>query len=180
MRLPRSKIYRAFPELDEYSDDQCRAYVKSASRTGRRSWGLFCVLAVIGWFGGFSVLFVGASSTAAWVKSRQHTGFLEFLSVVGALTAAVGVPTISVVMARDRWLRQAIARHLNTSLCPECRYQLLGLIPTGGAVRCPECGLEHSLAALGFSEQQWEQMLVGQELAPKFVSAATDPRPSPI
>jgi len=39
MRLPAFKVYRAFPELDRFSDEQCEGFVAAANRSGSgRAW----------------------------------------------------------------------------------------------------------------------------------------------
>src|SRR5690606_34073587 len=39
MRVPASEVYRAFAELDRFSDDQCRQFVACAQRNRRWSRG---------------------------------------------------------------------------------------------------------------------------------------------
>jgi hypothetical protein len=44
MRLPVSKIYRGFPELDPFTDTECEMYV---ARARSRKLGSGCLMAVV-------------------------------------------------------------------------------------------------------------------------------------
>src|SRR5882724_8981274 len=50
MRLLVRRIYRAFPELDRYGDEQCRRFVSAANRGWRRGlhWTFILTLVVGG------------------------------------------------------------------------------------------------------------------------------------
>lgn len=41
--------------------------------------------------------------------------------------------------------------------CPDCGYNLVGLVPVEGFVRCPECGRVNDLVLLGRMRQDQEQ-----------------------
>ena len=58
MRLPVSKLYRAFPELDPFTDEQCIAYVVTAKQRHRIrtiAGGLVVFVVMV-----FSWMFMGA------------------------------------------------------------------------------------------------------------------------
>src|SRR5207247_1731505 len=48
MRLIVRRIYRAFPELDRYTDEQCRRFVRAARRGGLRIFHWF-ITGLVGW-----------------------------------------------------------------------------------------------------------------------------------
>ncbi len=158
MRVPLSRVYRAFPELDKFSDEQCRAYVKLARRE-RRVSGVLVVLACIGLV--FVMVPLLLVPTAALV---EHVGrsFLErgdyqtptladLVAAVIVATATVAPPGLLVLFIRDRWLHRAVRLHLQGAHCPRCAYLLLGLEVVDDMVRCPECGEQHRLRDLGLA-----------------------------
>ncbi|MCC6320015.1 MAG: hypothetical protein IT438_01085 [Phycisphaerales bacterium] len=150
MRLPVSKVYRAFPELDRFDDLRCEAYV----RTVRRAQG------GIGLLIGFAHVLLGVATTLVMmivfsmgvatattgqrVPSLVPLGFLVMV-VAPALGAFVGFGL------RDRRLRRLLRSQIEQSRCPECSYLPLGLVPADGSIRCPECGGSFTLAELGLT-----------------------------
>jgi hypothetical protein len=149
MRLPISKVYRGFPELDRFSDEQCSAYVTTAERAnllGRLAvQGIVLLMFLPGSCvgGGLMIwaahLVFGDPDEADW--TLLASGLL--------MTLGVAAPCIGALMVRDTWLRRMIRRQLERCMCPSCRYSLLGLRPANGSVVCPECGAKHELASMG-------------------------------
>ena len=160
MRLPLSKAYRAFPELDKFSDERCEAYIRAAMQRRRVASSLFSL--------GFFVIalplvliaFSLVVSFIDWIDKvvrrdpnlRTFEALFEGLAVVCAVVALATGPVLFLLI-RDGWLRWAIRRQLTTSECPSCRYQLLGLIAECGRVQCPECGTPIDLAELGIAPE---------------------------
>lgn len=151
MRLPISKVYRAFPELDRFSDAECRAYVQ---RAVKRHWmsmilvGIGAVAAMIlVWSTYFAVVGVLSSvfGLGHLARSSQWGDLVIVLTVVGGVASG---PVVA-LMIRDFWLRRAIAKQLTGTRCHLCEYQLIGLQVSGGAVQCPECGTRTILADFG-------------------------------
>ncbi|MCH7791072.1 MAG: hypothetical protein IID31_02180 [Planctomycetes bacterium] len=154
MRLPLTKLYRAFPELDPFTDEQCLWYIARAKRKhkvrnaialfgvvalGFPAWGLFALLAwpIVAWIGGRS-----------FAAHRIPLGLLGFIIGVSAVLAAV-----CTMLARDRWLRWMIRKVLNRAVCPSCEYSLLGLRVENDGVVCPECGASLSLTTMGLTPE---------------------------
>jgi hypothetical protein len=146
VRLPTSKVYRAFPELDRFSDEQCRAFVRRASQDSALG---SCGLTVLG-------LGLGVLTAVAWVVllvlyarlTATPSGAIR-LGAVWLVLLVVGVLVLSPLAGfffRDVWLRAAIRASLARTNCRECRYSLLGLHATEGVVTCPECGKRIALA----------------------------------
>ncbi|MFN0012427.1 MAG: hypothetical protein ACKVS8_12380 [Phycisphaerales bacterium] len=146
MRLPHTKIWRAFPELDQFDDVQCARFVR-ASRRGLARFGRVAAtlgVAAIGWI---TVLCVGVVLSAPRGRARALDQFLSrvplaalwiALAIVGALLLA----TLPALWLRARLLRLRIATLLrDCGTCLNCRYLLLGLpVSSDLTITCPECG----------------------------------------
>lgn len=153
MRLVTRKLWRAFPELDRFSDEQCQRFVKAANR--RLSlrlvrWGLMAVVWALVTFSPLLLAFGELvlveygwrSDTSAsrwlgrtwWVRSDIGMGLTMVLMLaLGGLGAGV---------VRDWLLRRRVRRVLRTrGRCAACHYFLAGLPVTASCtVVCPECG----------------------------------------
>jgi hypothetical protein len=149
MRIPLHKVYRAFPELDRFEDEDCERFVVQARRVaiekriGRHlleavaAASVFLLVIALG-MAGFAVL---ASLSVSWLVMD--------LAVMVFVSAMAGAPIVSAMMVRDAWLRRAIASRLASARCAACDYSLLGLPVNNGVVMCPECGFELALASYG-------------------------------
>lgn len=151
MRLPVSKIYRAFVELDPFTDSQCIAYMATAKRRNRmRSIGSG-VLIILGmiliWVVSSVVFGLSAAAVSSVVSSNVESGTV-IVSVMGI--AAFGTGICGLLM-RDKWLRWMIRSELKCAQCPGCDYSLLGLRVEEDVVICPECGNSCRLEAMGLT-----------------------------
>ena len=135
MRFIASPIYRAFPELDVFTDEQCRNYLQRVygGVRARVAVGLVSLVCGVGW-----ALAVG------WVcvlVSNANPGRTTIVGVfaLAAVTAAFGLGTL---ISRDVLLRLLVRRVLGeVGLCPSCDYSAMGLlVSVDFAVTCPECG----------------------------------------
>ncbi len=155
MRLPVSKVYRAFPELDRFEDVRCESFVAAATRAERGTNTLLTVALVPWSVGAFvaimaaGLLFLGPMLRRL-ERSNADFGWGAVLLVVMG-TVATMAPALSWLMARDVWLRRAIARRIGTCACPACHYSMLGLRAENERVTCPECGKCHELGTLGLT-----------------------------
>ncbi|MFZ4573038.1 MAG: hypothetical protein ACOYN0_01490 [Phycisphaerales bacterium] len=161
MRLLTRKLWRAFPELDRYSDEQCRRFVRAARgswlrRLGRGlcSTAVACVplLACVMWRVAIAALRGRtASPNGSWLLMGGYA-----IVLVASILAA---PVLAYV-CRDLLLRRRVRYVLrDRGSCVSCRYSLIGVpVPTGNVVVCPECAspcevdpalTELSLDALG-------------------------------
>lgn len=153
MRIPFLRAYRAFRELDQFSDAECRRFVRATLRQFRaRAIGARIVGLVIG-----LVFCVPAFTLALYMfqsmfNSRWgqawHASLIVPLLVVLAASLVGGIAGLAWF---DRWLGRAIRLRLRTTVCPKCAYSLLGLGVRGGEVVCPECGDRIVLAAHGLT-----------------------------
>ena len=153
MRLPISKIYRAFPELDRFDDDACEVYVERAKARNRLRTS--CGGAVAG------VVFVVFAGAAMWLMillsihlPRGPRTELWNLALIGT---EFGVLTllgcVFSFLTRDYFLRRLLRWELQGVRCPDCNYSLLGLRIDDGKVTCPECGEVRDFEAMGLTAQ---------------------------
>jgi len=138
MRIPGTKIYRAFGELDRFSDEQCERFLAAAMRPTTRR--------VLRW------VVCGGVGLAAFVACVLGMVLFDTLMPRGqrisenALLVLVLTPTVvgvfAVALMRDVLLRRRMRCVINNrSSCTGCGYMLLGLpVTAASTVACPECG----------------------------------------
>lgn len=160
MRILTRKIYRAFPELDEYNDERCLRFLNAAKGGKVRSW-----------LRGMVMLLFGALATsvpwsaATWILRRYVYDYASTASqgllsnpdvvdgarvVLGVLGAVIG-PVVA-FLVRDLLLRRRVRFVLRSrGVCMNCKYSLVGLpVGVNNAVICSECGTQSKVdAALG-------------------------------
>ena len=143
MRLIASPTFRAFPELDAFSDEQCRGFVRATRRRARER--------AVAWAFRFLVTFaVPPAVILATGSLRASSGTTRSFDILVALVIA-GVVWIGLawLVSRDLALRWLIRRVMRRSgSCVACGYRLVGL-PVGRdcVVTCPECGQALDLSA---------------------------------
>lgn len=143
MRVPGRKIWRAFKELDQFSDEQCTRFVK-------RAYGgpFFRLLISAFVFGVFAVTFLGLLTVMLWAhtaleldnRSKYSDAAITWTTAAGVLIVGFTAPMLA-LLVRDFILRSAIWRVLNLGgVCRNCHYPLHGL-PLSEALECtcPEC-----------------------------------------
>ena len=155
LRLPASKVYRAFPELDRFSDEQCERYVVFAKGD------IGCLFFVVPWLATIALFVVCVFvfiNAVGWINFRIH-GTMSMLGgvayAVGIITFLFGLPLLGGFLTRDLVLHRLLRRHVRSKVertrCPACRYSLLGQRVVDGVIGCPECGGTTTLAALGLA-----------------------------
>jgi len=146
MRLIATPSFRAFPELDEFSDEQCAAFVQATRRMlGARiaTWAfrLFVTFAVPP-----IVIFVAAYLHGP-PTLRPSIGLIDVLLIAGVAWMGIGW-----LVAKDvalRWLIHRVMRRRGS--CMGCGYRLVGLsVGPDAVVTCPECG--HALDLTAFPQ----------------------------
>ncbi len=173
VRILTRRIYRAFPELDGYSDEQCARFLRAARRGFWRQVFYAIVVFLV-----FAVILGMGARLAAYLT--EHFGTSQRLRGLpdawfGVLNVLVCVPFVAAApvaafLARDLLLRRRVRRVLRRDgLCPMCRYSLVGLpLDAGDGVVCPECGLrtqvDRSLGELVLDEQGRAHYQPGPEL----------------
>lgn len=151
MRSPRLlAYYRAYPEFDGYSDEQCRKLLLQARlRRGDAAWVLPLVAAAAA--AGFW-LFVAAGlvhALAALLGITIVGG--NFLLAVAVLVAPVFAAAF--VGVRRAMLVRSVRRLVNRAACPFCEFSLVGLPVRVNTVRCPECGEKVRLSEHGIRHE---------------------------
>ncbi len=156
MRVPTSKIYRAFAELDPFTDEQCQLFLQRLKNQGTYSatvWStaimcFFAALLVVAVI--FSAL---ADETAEFCRRLSGPRVGCHLATAIGIALVVGVPSMSALLARDvvvwRYLRWAIGLEIERIRCLGCKYSMLGQRVVDGFVTCPECGRRLTLSELG-------------------------------
>lgn len=143
MRFPFTKIYRAFPELDNYRDDQCERFVTAArGRWGRRLLRL--ILAMIVAFVSQVALWalIVFASSADWVNGFRAQYDSVFMTIALLLTFPVTfIGFLPALLLRDRMLLGQIRSILiERGFCIKCHYSLVGLpVSERKFVQCPDC-----------------------------------------
>jgi len=132
MRLIARTVYRAFPELDPFSDDECRIFVRNATASPWRRAMRFLVNAAV--LAGILMAEVRISGAVA----REVPSIAHIAWTIVAMLCTLG---LGALIVRDLLLRLAVRRILGRgAACPQCGYPLAGL-PVGAEFRvtCPEC-----------------------------------------
>ena len=171
MRLLSRKIWRAFPELDQFDDETCKRYMHRSQALPDSTAG--CL----------AIIFVLAASFTAWVFIEYNARFAlysvldtldikigpysEAFIVLVAFSGYIWFPWVSLLLLRDRWLYKSIRKQLRGALCEECEYSLLGLeirvdAETWKYVLCPECGAKNGLKAGVLTEADIDPALFGE------------------
>lgn len=148
MRIPGSKVYRAFPELDRFSDAQCARFLWAS----KRDWWvarLARLFAAFGAFAGSLLIGYGAVALLVWRflptdggGSRSISEVWYWGSIMSAICGPVLIALLVALMTRDLFLRRRLRAVINDrAKCLGCGYSLLGLtVPENLIVNCPECG----------------------------------------
>lgn len=154
MRLPTFEVYRAFAELDSFSDEECCSFVASAKRAHPASQIAFGLLAVPLFIGSL----VGMIFVVLWILQLANSFGAELSPRLQDFAMALGVvcvfgfPIVGILLIRDRLLRWAVRRHIGRASC-DCGYSLLGLTIEDGMVLCPECGHPTVLSHRGLTPE---------------------------
>ena len=154
MRLPFAKISRAFPELDRFPDDECKAFVHRATWGNIRSQLLVAPIAIVaalgtGWLAGFALNEMWDALFKNLLITAQT---LELFRMITTVFGAVSAGAIAALVIRDFWLRRVIKGFIGSNKCPKCSYLLLGLAAHDGILSCPECGTNIDMELVGVKQ----------------------------
>lgn len=153
MRIPLSKVYRAFPELDRFSDAECEGFMRLASLQYEGSRLFLGVTNVMLWIV-VCVVCVVLTGEAVW--AARGTGMGDALEhadwiVLAGSGLSILIPSLLVMWRHDRWLKRALVVRLREVKCAECSYVLLGLEVVQDGITCPECGQRFLLTPRGLT-----------------------------
>lgn len=154
--VTRKKLYRAFPELDPFTDRECELFVQRVKNATGRMVVVRVTTALVTLIA-FPLVAIGLFILTEAIDRPLRTAFGWRLADV--LTGAVwiiglsGLPLLLGLLLRDVMmqglLRNAIRVRIERIRCLECRYPLLGQTAVNDTVRCPECGTKMPLRVLG-------------------------------
>lgn len=162
MRIITRKLYRAFPELDAFTDEQCAAYLANAKLRRAKFSLLVICLPILAGVAYFLSVFVFVSKIL-WIRLYQAgffkmstTNDLVMLVLLGIfLIIWFGGSAFVSLCLRDfllgKTLYKAIHSRLGKTCCEKCRYNLIGQRPTGDRLKCPECGRRTTMQELGIT-----------------------------
>jgi hypothetical protein len=140
--LLRNTIYRAFPELDQFSDDQCARFVRAANSSWMRRVGRWAAV----FFATIVMLAITLTPTIFVCAAIETTAaFNEFVGILLSIivfAVGAGAGLVPGLIVRDMILRRRVRELIRRcGSCPDCRYPLLGMrVGEGLKVICPECG----------------------------------------
>jgi len=177
MRLPFTKVYRAFSEFDSLSDEECERYVRHVRSQRRWQYELLPLITtlvlMLVWPVGWVVLTDEFPGQRLPIPD-SHDGRVILL---GATT--VLFPALVGLTLRDFALWWGVRDEVNRARCPKCLQSLLGVpvqeIGLGGDlakrfIRCPECGRKYMLLDIGITPRDlipFEQRAVSPDFATK-------------
>ncbi len=144
MRLIASPVYRAFPELDSFSDVQCREFTVRARGSWRRRAVVGAVRAVVSVAAVPVTVWIVAVTVGSAIGLRGASHPWELAPVLLAGLLAGGATWL---LSGDLLLRLAIRRMMRIGgTCQGCGYVLVGLpVSASIDVTCPECSERTSL-----------------------------------
>ncbi len=146
MRIPGTKVWRAFPELDRFDDDQCARFVRGARRSRAMVIRVLlgALIVVVGIITMASVGLAGAGLVVAFKMNKfgQYDWRGDVRDIVLVVLVG-GAGLMSGLLLRDRLLRKRITWVIaHRGSCSNCHYVLLGLpVDAQLNVICPECGV---------------------------------------
>lgn len=163
MRIPASKVYRAFPEFDRFDDRRCEAYIAYMHRTPGNHLDLvkfvLALLGVVGVLGWVVASTIWGDYLARWLRPNTPKVMLDSMwFVCTAVLLLVGCLAIALTLlsVRDLHLRTVLRRQLRGVRCQVCTYSLLGMPVVEGVVQCPECGDKFTIARRGLREEDFK------------------------
>lgn len=158
VRIPWSKVHRAFPELDRFDDDKCLEFIQLACSKFWRSRMIVGVIGLTVCIATFVALLIGLNTLLdgvfyRTVAERLRSPYYLWLWA-GGIAASGAFVGFSGLLIRDRWIRWAVASQIVAARCLNCEYSLLGLTPDAGFVLCPECGQQANLQERGITAEE--------------------------
>ncbi|MFG0242461.1 MAG: hypothetical protein ACF8R9_06745 [Phycisphaerales bacterium JB054] len=145
MRIPTRRLHRAFPELDRFTDEQCKIFIRAASKHGWRPRIHAAILLLSVPLTGLLAL-TASSFARLWIDDNVPGGVdrpaWDWVEYAGYLLACFGAALVAFLL-RDLLFISRVRRVIRgRGSCIGCRYSLLGItIAEGFTVTCPECGL---------------------------------------
>ena len=140
-------FYRAFPEFDAFTDEECERWMRLSWRYRPRQRLLIAMMIPLGIaIASIPIIAPVLTILFAFDHSQKLLALSNgaFFAVLIVFALLPGIATVVVSFRlRDRWLRDCLRSLVGDRRCT-CGYSLLGLPeqrrPTGSVIVCPECG----------------------------------------
>jgi DNA-directed RNA polymerase subunit RPC12/RpoP len=163
VRIPATKVYRAFAEFDRFDDQRCEAYIAYMHRTPGNHLALAKVILLFTGLAGMFVC-VGLSAVVSdWLKGFIHPSVTPFrrdeiqtFYLLACIASSWFALMLGLLTVRDLHLRSVLRRQLRGVRCQVCSYSLLGMPVVEGVVQCPECGDKFTIALRGLREEDFK------------------------
>lgn len=150
--LTTKKIWRAFPELDQFDDKTCFRFVKHYAKLHESKAGwLWMILVAVATFTIW--IFIESTARTLLYMIMRAVGirlgpYSDTFLILFLYFGRLWFPWLSLLLFRDRWLSLSIRKELKGERCKKCEYSLLGLEAvidqqTWKYVLCPECGTKN-------------------------------------
>jgi hypothetical protein len=159
LRIPRKSLYRAFRELDPFTDEQCERFVQRVRVAGTYPYVVCLAILVTSIPALIAVCAILARADALqrFFSAQLDPVTADVLMIACWIIFPVGVPLLLGLVVRDIvvrvYLRRAIRVRIARVRCVGCKYLLIGQRVTRNIVSCPECGAQAHLMDLGLTPQ---------------------------
>ncbi len=175
MRLPVRKPYRAFAELDGFTNAECRRLVDRAIRHHRSAAVIVGLLTACFYLAGISLFFGTmflclAESSGRRPRDSQFARFVldvvewgPGLVLVSGVVGSFALALIPHVWLVDRLAVRSISELLRRTNCPDCGRSLLGCSRTDKRAVCMQCGRGWDMRSLKIESADLGPPLIARE-----------------
>lgn len=159
MRIPLFKPWRAFSQLDTFTDEECEKFVGDAWANCRPiESAMPLIIGPICFILWPACILIGLRFPviAKWLYTPQS----KEAAILLLVATSVFIGCAGALLSRDIVLFMLLRRELGRADCPKCGQSLRGLPvqsigeipdPAKNFIRCAECGRVHHLLDLGLA-----------------------------
>jgi predicted Zn-ribbon and HTH transcriptional regulator len=155
VRVPATKVYRAFPEMDRFTDAECQRLVVHAGRHARITPEAGCV----GRFIAVGALGLGGSLLLGWLISSMVRNADDMIPA-GVFVGSLVLGIILSLQYRDRLMGHVLREQIRRTTCPTCNASLLGSHRSADTVRCGGCSAVHTFESLAIQSEDLGPALI--------------------
>lgn len=159
-RIPRDRVFRAFPELDLFSNAQCERFVQRVRVTSYYRPILWVSLGLLAALTLALVAILLDRFGDRWHRSlwlALNRRWADDLLLAAWILPVAVLPLAGSLPLRDlllrTYLRRVVRMRLDRVRCRACGYMLIGQQQHDGVVCCPECSSTTTLHALGITAE---------------------------
>jgi hypothetical protein len=159
--MPRAKVWRAFPEFDSLSDEECLRCLRLTMLNAPRSLGLVPLFCGLMGAAGLAALNIATSAPRDIARLVGNNQDSQLIAEVGAwVIGMVLVLSVAGLVGRDLLYYLCLRRAVRIANCRKCGQSLMGVPiidtslhgePGKARVRCPECGRVWMLLEIGLT-----------------------------